>query len=247
MDLLYRMPTSLHCSHKRSHSPSSSLQRQIFKKKKRAHDLTYPAFPEHLQQAIPIGHDNIAHNNIPMNIPKQQTHNSSSSTNEVILINDMDAFLAGDDVYDLEDTANYTLLHGDKSRHLVDVKFKDGSSIPMERRAGERRLRIPDFVLNGSNTTTASTNHIDEGSSNRALIRYQPPLRPNNTGASEGTRQQHQDEENERGDRMMELDSSSSYHYHHLPQPHNNSNDSVSSSSSREDEDNDTIIAMEID
>ena len=63
----------------------------------------------------------------------------------------MDVFLAGEENNDNNNdeglSSDYILLHGDKDKHLADVKLKDGSSLPMERRTGETKFRIPDFVL----------------------------------------------------------------------------------------------------
>ena len=78
---------------------------------------------------------------------------SSNSKNDITRINDMDVFLAGEENNNNDNNNNerllsdYTLLHGDKDKHLADVKLKDGSSLPMERRTGETKFRIPDFVL----------------------------------------------------------------------------------------------------
>ncbi|KAI8141347.1 hypothetical protein BJV82DRAFT_670627 [Fennellomyces sp. T-0311] len=168
MELLYRMPASLHCSQKRSHSPSSSLPRQIFKKKKQVHDLSHYKSPV---------------KDVPVPQPALR--------NDIVRIHDMDAFLA--DGEEGPDYGDYTVLHGNKDHEIVDVKLKDGQTLPMERRMGESKLRIPNFVLNNSNAEESPDN-------SRALIRYQPPGRL--AGATEGTLQQKSDDEG------MEVDTS---------------------------------------
>ncbi|KAI9252949.1 hypothetical protein BDA99DRAFT_176501 [Phascolomyces articulosus] len=162
-----------------------------------------------------------------------------NSKNDVVRINDMDAFLAaGSEEESNLPNAAYTLLHGDKNKYLVDVKLKDGSSIPMERRAGETKLRIPDFVLNdmaattGTSKTREKTNNNDN---NCALVQYHEPLSPPSrvrsmTGVSHEQRTRGQHDE-----RMMDVDHSDS-----------NNNEIYHNESNQFNKD-DTLMAMEID
>ncbi|KAI7848848.1 hypothetical protein BDC45DRAFT_609991 [Circinella umbellata] len=185
MDLLYCMPTSLHCSHKRSHSPSSHFSRPIFKKKKHVHDFS----PTTLEQQV-----------YEQTRSKQNQNCSKSSKNDITRINDVDVFLAEDNNNNDGSLSDYILLHGDKDKHLANVKLKNGVLLPMERRKGETKFRIPDFVLlNNNNNMTSSTT-----TTNRALIRYQDPSIIN---IEKRTRQKDNDGEEER---MMDVDYNSS-------------------------------------
>lgn len=71
----------------------------------------------------------------------------------VVRIEDIDEYLAShkddDDDDDVgEDAEKHVVLSTDQEGNkLMDAKMNNGSSIPMEKRSGEKKLRIPRFVL----------------------------------------------------------------------------------------------------
>ncbi|KAF7732277.1 hypothetical protein EC973_005172 [Apophysomyces ossiformis] len=90
---------------------------------------------------------------------------SESRKSDCVRIDDIDQYLAECEASENEEEEDVGTLWTTGDSTLVESRI-DGSALPMERRAGERKLRIPEFVLR---------NAVDSRATQcQALIPYKP-------------------------------------------------------------------------